>query len=274
MNSTIGIDWLAATLPTPPSGDSTRSVRFWGANTFNVPSQQWLMEKGRFGYPYSLREPDSGITVYYGGAVEMGIHYVLPGAACRNGRAEHILRLAHTAWHKFSRIDIAWDIHDGLLVSDLADAVERGALVTSARGWSLLTGTSGSTLYIGSRASERYLRCYDKRAEQGLTSGPAWTRLELECKGHQAAAIAGALVMHGLSIIPSIIAAYASWPDLDQWRLAYDAVHVGVSLEPTRRKIHDTERWLADVVAPAIAARCRANPAFLSEFIELVKTRM
>jgi len=271
MDTHVGIDWLAATLPTPLSGDSTRGLRYWATNMFDIPSRAWLPEQGRWGYPYSLRDPDSGITVFYGGTPEMGVHYVLPGAACQRGHAERILGLAYVQWHKFSRLDIAWDIRDGLLVADLAAAAQRGALVTDARGWALLTGTSGSTLYIGSRKSERYLRCYDKRAEQGLTTGPAWTRLELECKGDRANAIAGALVAHGLNIIPDIIAAYASFPEVEPWRRAYEAVRIGATLDPTRRKLRDTERWLVDVVAPALASRCRANPQFWDEFVALVK---
>jgi Replication initiation factor len=74
-----------------------------------------------------------------------------------------------------SRLDVAWDVQ-GFTPQDMLEWWEAGNVVSRAHRDSMewRRNRKGRTLYIGSRTSNRFLRCYDMR-------GP--TRIELECKG-------------------------------------------------------------------------------------------
>jgi DNA relaxase NicK len=58
----------------------------------------------------------------------------------------------------------------------------------------ILNSDGGSTLYIGSRVSDRFARLYDKGIEQGTTAAGKWWRLELELKGRRSQSHAEALL--------------------------------------------------------------------------------
>ena len=100
-----------------------------------------------------------------------------------------------------SRLDIAMDIFgsEGLTVPAIANAVEHGDIIAVTKKATYTHGvggrTSGATLYLGSRTSERMLRIYDKAAEQGI-DGMKWLRLEFEIKEEQARAVQNALVVN------------------------------------------------------------------------------
>lgn len=115
-----------------------------------------------------------------------------------------------------SRLDVALDdgaarVAPGDLYDGRLDAVSR----THRGGWEWRqNGAGGSTLYVGSRQSERYLRVYVKAA-----GGRAWVRHEVELKGSVALGAAES-VLAGQSLV-SLWAAEAGriarWPDLPGW---------------------------------------------------------
>lgn len=77
-----------------------------------------------------------------------------------------------------SRLDLAWDAH-GFSPADVRREWEAGQVVTRAHrdSWRWDENAEGSTFYMGSRTSERFVRVYDRR-------GP--TRVELELKEQRA----------------------------------------------------------------------------------------
>lgn len=75
-----------------------------------------------------------------------------------------------------TRLDIAFDSVQPELfymrVEDIADYVLHRDFVSAWIKYSYIQSSSGNTLYFGKRKSERYLRIYDKAAEQGIPSDP------------------------------------------------------------------------------------------------------
>jgi DNA relaxase NicK len=80
---------------------------------------------------------------------------------------------------KATRLDLAIDDYGrGVLPADVRASIMRGEVVTRAKGASFretLRGSSGHTVYIGSRASRVMLRMYDKLIEsRGQVTSVRW----------------------------------------------------------------------------------------------------
>jgi DNA relaxase NicK len=111
--------------------------------------------------------------------------------------------------------------------------------------------TDEDTLYIGSRASERFFRAYNKGAQEKMDYN--WLRLELECKKLMAQAVGNAIAEHDDTrvVINRAIRDYVEFPRLDELNAALQ--QADVEIPRPSRKIHSTYRWLMETVAPAIA---------------------
>lgn len=107
-------------------------------------------------------------------------------------KLEALVHFARDHNARFTRIDVAIDLLDcGGQVEDVARCIEGQGASLPVKTHSIIRGVhggiTGTTVYIGSRQSDRFTRIYDKGAEQGLPLD--WIRLELECKGDFAIAI-------------------------------------------------------------------------------------
>ncbi len=126
-------------------------------------------------------------------------HLVLPGEACEVVGAQGLLgllaRLRELAARvRVVRLDVAVD-HAPFTPAQAYAAVRAGEVVCWAKrgtdgrvthSWHEANGPGeGRTLYVGRRSSQRLLRIYD---------GHGFTRVELECKGEAAEALAWLLV--------------------------------------------------------------------------------
>jgi hypothetical protein len=120
--------------------------------------------------------------------VRSDVLVTVPGEVCEELGISGLVALsALTALEPTSRLDVAWDA-ECLVPEMFAQAFETGDVVTRIqRPVNVATGRvqgverrsnhEGDTVYLGSRASERFLRVYDRR-------GP--TRVELELKERRA----------------------------------------------------------------------------------------
>lgn len=105
---------------------------------------------------------------------------------------------------KFSRIDIAIDcLNMGAKVGDIKREFEAGEAITRAQRGHDTRGIrhdkpdhAGQTLYVGSTQSERWLRVYDKAAEQEVDHD--WIRIELVSKKALAHLLAEAIGREGV----------------------------------------------------------------------------
>ena len=115
-------------------------------------------------------------------------------------------------------------------------------------------------MYIGAFASERFVRIYDKAAEQGMP-GIDHIRIEAQLKNQYARAAYAAL-RRGATIA-SIIRGIVDYPHYDVWTEAFEC-------EPTLLPgaVHDTDTvsWLKKVCLPSLR-RCIQNGSIDPEFV-------
>ncbi len=147
-------------------------------------------------YSHSLHGP-SGAKVYLTpGRPDCLV--MLPGQACEVLGQVNTAAAALACELSITRLDVAWDA-TGIAPGQVLNAFKRGDVVTRIHrtaienrsdeisGWEERRSGEGTTVYLGSRASERFLRIYDRR-------GP--TRFELEVKGARAALLWAHLLKH------------------------------------------------------------------------------
>jgi hypothetical protein len=156
-----------------------------------------------------------------------------------------------------TRLDFAVDYHGLSSPVELNEAWESGLVkATTKRHEFRYSGVwvngecqKAYTMYIGSEASQRWLRCYDKAAE---SNGPGpWTRIELVTRHEYATRLAQAMLNEGIGeagkqAIRDFVQCDISW---------FNEALSGLSvyIEPSHRKNHKTIRWLLTRVLPALA---------------------
>lgn len=199
----------------------------------------------------------------------MGVHVSWSGTALQTVNPRAVLRNALAMGANITRIDIAIDAYRPLLLGSMKLWLDRGDAETRARDWNLIQGRKGTTLYVGSRTSEKFLRIYDKAAEQG-TDGP-WYRIELECKGDFARGIAQHVDANGYDYYGDIIKGFCDFPEYVSWQeiLTSPTLLEGI---PKPEKQRDTFSWLMKSVAPSVARLLIEDHEKFVEFLRSVYT--
>lgn len=176
------IDWISVTC-------KARKDYRW--NDYSFPSGDMsIEEKPVHGYNRARSTANLCRVQWHTERSEMGVHCTYSGQSLNihaaNGIAKDRLVKFHVArGNKFTRLDVALDVRDsGLNIRSLAAQLKRGKAETKFQTWNLLDGSTGQTLYLGSRQSEQFMRIYDKGKEQN--DGTNWKRIELELKGSRA----------------------------------------------------------------------------------------
>lgn len=136
------------------------------------------------GYNYGFKTHTEGIECSVSSRLdEQGIMVRISGKALSemNDARMWILHAIDRGW-RTTRVDVAFDVYDGGIPVDvIASAYMSHAMEENKRKSTFIQGPKGSTLYIGSRMSEKMLRVYDKGLQQGTFLD--WVRVELEIKG-------------------------------------------------------------------------------------------
>lgn len=163
---------------------------------------------------------------------------------------------------RFSRLDLAVDVHDGNFVVDDCESWRKQGLVkTRLSGYHYnksenAKGIEGTTLYIGTKKSKSgFLRIYDKNAEQGIVSDVPWLRIEAQFKTRKATNVAKKLWSAPLSRAKTTIGIINQFVEFDHslWREVFEGNKVKV--RDTRVNTGEEKRrdWLLTDVASAIA---------------------
>lgn len=249
------IDWLAFTIhwnqePLQRFRKAFNLERIAAALTNQAGA--WLVQAGRQHYPLVVSSAlNTGLCVM---ATEpdhaMGVHVSWSGSSLGNVSPRSVLRTALAMGANVTRIDIAIDVYHEMYLRSMKAAADQGEIVTRAQDWPLIEGRTGSTLYVGSRTSEKFLRIYDKAAEQ-KAEGP-WYRIELECKGDFARGVALHVDGNGYEYFGDIIRGFADWPTMHQWQEATTSPTLLEGI-PRPEKRRDTFAWLMKSVAPSVA---------------------
>lgn len=248
-------DWVTAVSPTIRMGRWLRM--FLDRETTKTVYKAFHRTHGVEYYP-------SGIKHYYSPHdLDIGSVLVMDGSAMSNlrnlfdneGSLKVVSILARCSAH-FSRIDLALDIMDsGRLAINLAELTQKGIIDYGRRKARVVTETGewgGTTTYVGSRTSPKYLRVYDKYAES-KGKIPA-TRIEFELKAEAAEELTSLLAAFGghlqaSRIFVGLLGQFADWRDFPIIEdLRYGEVTV---INPARKeRLQDRKEWLTRQVLP------------------------
>lgn len=157
---------------------------------------------------------------------------------------------------RLTRIDLAFDLHNTAFnICERYRELKAGNVRCATSKANLIVGVEGgTTLYIGSRQSDKFLRIYDKAAEQQVPGD--WMRVELEIKGDTAHEI-GRLYSTADGNTLAKMAKGLLWNmvqfDDAIWKhLCCESVPTGFTI--SHKKADNLLSWLADQVAPAIGS--------------------
>lgn len=216
----------------------------------------------------------TGKISYHRDRLEMGVHFSFPASALSNyceyvnrDTGVYALMIHFRAWDTlaFSRIDLAIDT-DMFTTVRFEDSVKNGELVTRLREQKFVTdGKGGHTIYLGSRSGDgRFVRCYNKAAEQGLNTDSVWTRVEVEHKGPMADMVVDYLLLSDVTI-ENIIGSAFDFRETGKtrtnnrirsaWWSAFLGEHTFVSFAITKTKssAETVKKWFRQTVTPALA---------------------
>jgi len=239
---------------------------------------QWIEVKGTYGYDSAIETGDRAKIMWSTTRADMGTFTSYPGRALSAYRDRGISAVEIMDHHSQQgdicrRLDIAFDVSDaGLNIPELYSELKHGRAMTKVKKYSLITGNQGDTLYIGSRESEQFIRIYDKAKEQGDFIADK-IRIEIELKGSRALQMADFLsssseldaIRRTQQLINSIVEF-----DTNLWREIMGTDAVG--LAKSKDDMPDTETWLMQSVAPAMAKYIKktGNTGLIVRFIRVV----
>lgn len=176
---------------------------------------------------------------------------------------------------RITRLDFAIDIlNTEIQPEDIYNAYNERRCVSPAKTATFVESKTagardGKTVYVGSRASGRVVRIYDKAAEQGEVEGN-WLRIELEAKAPMASAIAEAMVRHGIA--PAGRKALAEFLDCEvEWYKQAVSGNVDFDIPQPGRKATDFSRWAMNFLLPQVNKALRVVPGFREAILELIE---
>lgn len=274
----MALDWLSFTLPYEGGLDTVKDL-------FGEPSPRPM---GIRGYSNSASILDTGVVGWSPERPQQGVHVQLTSSALSRlvevdtavaKDLKGFIRYLFDLGAKIRRLDVALDDREGQLsMSEIRSCVETDAMVTR---WRIvdrvhrMKGGQGETVYFGSRASESFLRIYNKQAErmdQGEEDPGHWVRVELEMKGDKANLVAARYVFEGIAFVVGLLRGLIEfkepgqdtnktrWP-VARWWAAFLSGFEKCKLAITKEKptIEGVKDWLRRQVAPSLAFVVRAE---------------
>ena len=231
------------------------------------------LDRGALGYTHGYRLPGSGVVLYNPDRLDMGVHVSLSSGALAliPQTPQELITKVLRVGGKFTRVDVALDSHE-THISTIDAAIRRGDLVSRSveRTYQGSFVNDGYTIYIGARSSDRFVRIYNKAAEQKLTDGAVWTRVEIEFKKHQAQ-LAATYILQGADLRSLVFSALdfrdrtadsntSRCPQLDWWSAWVGAVErVSFARETIVKTARRIYQWVVRQCAPSLA--------FLDEYL-------
>lgn len=248
-------DWVTAVSPTIRVG---RWLRLFLDRETTVPTYRG------FHRTHAVKYHPSEIVHYHSPHdLDIGSVLVMSGSAMNNlrqiydneGSLKLVSILARCTSH-FSRIDLAIDIMDtGALATKFAKMSLMGTLDFGRRKFRVVQEGGewgGTTTYVGSRTSPKYMRVYDKFAEsKGLI--PA-SRIEFELKAECAEEVTSILSGFGghskaSSLFVGLLGQFTNWDEFP----VVEALRYGevTTIDVARKeRLSDRKEWLTRQVLP------------------------
>jgi DNA relaxase NicK len=232
------------------------------------------MERNMFGYDRVHSILGTGFIMWNKARLDMGLHISLPSKALNvfsqfSGSETAIYELLIEARGevdvRFTRVDVAFDTSK-VTMQQVKQSIEGGELITRSREVLLqqsLRGGSGMTIYIGSGASDRRVRIYDKAAERGV--GGVWTRIETQYRKKYADQVVDKILLSDVSLEMLAMTSFdfrevgntrtnnrerSSW-----WAAILEEFETVVfSIKSAISTLAEKALWLEAAIAPTLAA--------------------
>lgn len=257
------VDWLEGT--------------FKKGTPINLPSilsQNYVETKAFNGYTVGSLYEDKRILMQNPERPEMGAHIVWNGEACSRCPMPLIDLIQHLSGvgFTFTRIDFAVDlINCNIDPAQATEEITNGDCKTRAVQFPFWADAKGKgyTQYIGKKASEIYARIYDKAAEMGVEQDH--TRVELVVRHGRANFAARSLSSN--TDYRGLVLSFVNFEKWSEWSNAMAAPEIKL---PKEQKIGNTEKWLLDACAPALARIIflAGNSDFYEKFKDEVTHRL
>lgn len=251
----FAIDWLSLTVLESSTSD------FFPFLSFGVQPEQWRSVKAMNGYTMAFEHPYGMIVMRNPDRADMGTHMQISGRALKTIARSKVTGLDILKWayeHDISvtRVDLAIDVKgEEVSLPRLFTSEVAKPKTGRKRQLNIIQGKErGCTVYVGARTSDKFLRAYDKSAEEGLPQDVQWTRFEMEIKGKSAKAVAKALCHgdHDLAMKYTQAVIRAHWDVQDA---QYQAImsQDGIMIETEKNTEHDRLTWLMETCAKSLA---------------------
>lgn len=254
MRTTFALDYISAT--TKYHSISQVIARF----AYGIQQEDWTTQKAHHGYQHAIRHPFGHVISWTNKRDDMGINVLFQGLPLKELNdiginTLDIMRWMHSEGFKFARIDLAIDVFDIKLDLEVLQAVQMRGSVNKLP---ILfkdgpNSEEGSTLYIGSMKSDKFIRIYDKAAEQELT-GMLWYRFEVECKRHVSVRVVDKIA----HLTDTQIGKFAQGMIIAMWDPESEVIHEIMDAQPekvssTKDVNHRAYDWLMSTVSVTLA---------------------
>lgn len=249
----ITLDWLAMTFKelTNEQAEFLDNYALLGASDTTKPTN---------GYREACTGSHGVVHMWHPDRKEMGHHVIFSGTTLRDVfktgdiSQQTLLERVMLIGARITRIDIACDTQNvSLSLDEIYKALERGEHIGTARTFSQIHSLNGgNTIYVGSRTSDKFVRIYDKAAQQGFTGG-AWYRFEFEAKGAIGRAIATVLCKTSdwSSTFRACVTPMVDIPSCGHFRALLPEAGAQIGI-PKLEKKTDREKWIEMQVMPAV----------------------
>jgi|SRR5687767_4380007 len=232
----------------------------WLAGTFKkgveisyppILTQKYIPCKGYLNYSEGSQFEDGRRSYCNPNHPEWGTHIIWTGKALADCPmpASSLVTSLFNAGFSFSRIDLAIDAKNfNLKPSDATEYIAKKEIKTRAKKFPAWYDPSGNgyTQYVGRKASEIYLRLYDKAAEMGKNED--WARVEIVIRGKRAARAAEQIIQD--VDFRSLVRGYCDFTSWDNWN---EIMHAEAIELPADRSSSNTLNWLFSSAAPSLA---------------------
>lgn len=264
----FGIDWLTITKPSLElSGENEVAMTMYDFDG----TEKWESNPAPRPYKHGVKNAIGAL----GGTARKPQGTILQwsGSALKQKNAMDLIGLVFLNDWRITRLDICVDfLGFPTTVEDYKLEFVNGQCNTESRKWSEQTSDNGGhTFYIGSWKSDRFMRVYNKRAEQARFKDSRelpelWTRCELRLGGEHA--IYAARVLQGFgekSAIPSLLRAYADFINVPEYRnmTDYPITTYGKGKVQT-----NTKKWIVESILPVMCREFALDPEFGRDCIE------
>ena len=254
MQTAFALDWISAT-----TKDHSLS-QVIGRLSFGAVHEDWMSGKGMNSYQHSLRHPLGHVIQWSNVRDEMGINCLFTGMPLkelfdRGVDTLDIVRWMHQEGFKFRRLDLALDVFGVEIdLEELQRLKYKGSI--QKKPCLYKDGPDceeGSTLELGARGSDKWVRIYDKAAQMGMKD-TLWTRFEIQCKDRVAIKVGkeiAALDDAGVGKFAIGMMKYMWNPESELIQMIFNAEPQKVS--GTKDTNHRTYDWLMSTVSVTMA---------------------